>query len=322
LTVRVDIRAAFFLALAVGLTFGVPAWAQSDTRGLVDRLDRIERDLSTLQGQVYRGQGSGGPTTITSPALGGSGGAINGDAYSSLDQRLSALEQQLRDMTGQVEKATFAASQMTAKLDRMQADNDLRFKELEQKAGVGAAATGVPPAAAGAPAALAAPAPATGSPPGFLGKPAPAGSAPPPPAAAVASSAGALPAGKKPQEQYDYAFTLVKENDYDGATKAFQAFVAQHPQDPLAGNAMFWLGQIPYVQGQYDQAARMFYEAYSKYPNSAKAGESLLKVGLAMSNLSKKKEACSALTRFNNEFPDAGDSLRRQASAEKQKLGC
>ena len=310
---RVDIRAAFILALAAGLTFGVPAWAQSDTRGLVDRLDRMERDLSTLQGQVYRGQGGSGSTTITSPALGG-GGAVSGDAYSRLDERLSALEQQLRDMTGQVEKASFAASQTAAKVDRMQADNELRFKELEGKAGIGAGA-----AAAGAP--PAAPAQAPGSPPGFLGKPAPAGSAPPPAAAAPAASA-ALPAGKKPQEQYDYAFGLVKDNDYDGATKAFQAFIAQHPQDPLAGNATFWLGQIPYVQGQYDQAARMFYEAYSKYPNSAKAGESLLKVGLAMSNLNKKKEACSALSRFTSEFPDAGDSLRRQAAAEKQKLGC
>jgi TolA-binding protein len=41
-----------------------------------------------------------------------------------------------------------------------------------------------------------------------------------------------------------------------------------------------------------------------------------------MSNLGKKKEACAALARFSNEFPDAADNLRRQAASEKQKQGC
>ena len=114
----------------------------------------------------------------------------------------------------------------------------------------------------------------------------------------------------------------MRNNDNDGATKAFQAFLAQHSKDPLAGNATFWLGQIAYAQGKYEQAAPIFFDAYSKYPKSAKAGESLLKVGLSMSNLNKKREACAALARFTSEFPDASEGLKRQAVTEKQKLGC
>lgn len=326
--VQVVMRAVFVLALAAGLFCHGEARAQADTRGLVDRLDRLERDLNTLQSQVYRGQGSGSTTVITSPALGGgvSGGGsaaptgnLSGDAYSLLDNRVSALESQIRDLTGQVEKANFTAGQLSAKLDRMQADDDFRFKEIEAKVGVGAgaaagAAAGKPAEgaspAAGAPTALA---PVSGN----LVHPSGA------PAAAPAAAASAPPpAAKTPQEQYDVAFGLLRNSDYDGAAKAFQAFIAQHPQDPLAGNAMYWLGQIPYSQGQYDQAAVTFLDAYRKYPKSAKAGESLLKVGLSMSNLGKKKEACAALIRFTSEFAEAADNLRRQAAAEKQKLQC
>ncbi len=340
---QVVMRAVFVLALAAGLFSQHSAEAQSDTRGMVDRLDRLERDLNTLQSQVYRGQGNGGPTVITSPALGGGisgggngngGGArpsngLSGDAYSLLDDRLNTLENQLRDLTGQVEKATFTANQLSAKIDRMQADDDFRLKELEGKSGgvpagappsPGGAPAGAPPAGA-RPGADAVSMQGPGAPPGNLSHPsgAPAsGNAAP----AAAAAAPAALVGRTPQEQFDYAFGLLKNSDNAGAAKAFQAFVAQHPQDPLAGNAMYWLAQISYAQGQYDQSAVTFLDAYRKYPKSAKAGESLLKVGLSMSNLGKKKEACAALSRFSSEFPDAADNLRRLAASEKQKLGC
>lgn len=333
---QVVMRAVFVLALAAGLFSQHSAEAQSDTRGLVDRLDRLERDLNTLQSQVYRGQGNG-PTVITSPALGGGGnnggapavrpsGPLSGDAYSLLDDRLNTLESQLRDLTGQMEKTTFSVGQLSAKIDRMQADDDFRLKELEGKSGGGspaAASAGAASSAAAKPGADVAGTQGPGAPPGVLSHPsgasAPSSLTPPPPPGAAAPAALV---GRTPQEQFDYAFGLLKNSDNAGAAKAFQAFVAQHPQDPLAGNAMYWLAQISYAQGQYDQAAVTFLDAYRKYPKSAKAGESLLKVGLSMSNLGKKKEACAALSRFSSEFPDAADNLRRLAASEKQKQGC
>lgn len=308
---RIVIRAVVVLALAAGLLSPMPLRAQSDTRGLIDRLDRLERDLNTLQSQVYRGGGSAG---------GGAGGAVSGgaglsgDAYGRLDDRISSLETQLHELTGAVEKANFANGQLQSKLERMQADDDFRFKALEAKTGLAPAAAALPAAAtsggSGAEAGAITPAPASG----VLSHPATPGAAPPPPPPPAAV--------KSPQEQYDRAFAMLRNSDYDGAGKAFQGFIAQYPQDPLAGNAMYWLGQIPYSQGQFEQAAVIFLDAYRKYPKSAKAGESLLKVGLAMSNLNKNKEACAALHRFTTEYPDAADNLKRQAAVEKKKLGC
>jgi tol-pal system protein YbgF len=353
------LKVVAFLVLATLTSFAVPARAQQQQE-LTDRLDRLERDLNILQSQFYRSQSNGasgnGSTVINSPAAGGNsgGGAINGDAYSQLDQRIDALEDQLRNLTGAVEKANHETSEVSAKLDRIQADNEVRFKELEQKAGVGGpvAANAAQAPAAGQQTAAA----STGAPQALTNQPAQTqgsspkqgdadwnptmGSAPHPlgqlsdndlkkiaPKNANGAGANVQPAAaqsnpKTPQEQYDAAFALLRNNDNEGATKAFQVFLQQHPKDPLAGNASFWLGQIAFSQGKFEQAAPIFFEAYTKYPKSAKAGESLLKVGLSMSNLGKKKEACAALARFTSEFPDASEGLRRQATGEKQKLGC
>jgi len=311
--VRFDLPACIVsLALAAGLLSPLPLSAQSDTRGLIDRLDRLERDLNTLQSQVYRGPSGGG-----AGAAAGGGASLSSDAYGRLDDRISGLESQLRDLTGALEKANFNNSQLQSKLERMQADDDFRFKALETKTGLAPATT-----APGAPVAAAPGAPAGEPPAGGLAPAAGVLSHPPASGGAAVAPVPPPAAGKTPQEQYDRAFAMLRNSDYDGAGKALQAFVAQYPQDPLAGNAMYWLGQIPYSQGQFEQAAVIFLDAYRKYPKSAKAGESLLKVGLAMSSLGKTKEACAALHRFTGEYPDAADNLKRQAAVEKKKLGC
>ena len=274
-----------------------PAFAQADTRGLSDRLDQLERSVTTLQAQGYRGGAASGAP---------SGAGLSNDSYSILDRRLSALEQQLRDITGQIERSNYETRQVSAKLDRVQADNDIRLQELEQKVTGGAVA---PLAGASGGAATAPSSPPTASAGGALGS-------------NQSSAPLAGNPGKTPQEQYDYAFGLLRNNDYAGASAAFQSFVQKNGNDPLAGNAVYWLAQIPYAQGQWEKAAPLFLDVYRKYPKSAKAGESLLKLGLSMGKLGKKQEACTSINRFIKEYPSASDSLKRSADAERSRLGC
>ena len=140
---------------AVGaLALPQAAFAQSDTAVLVDRIDRLERDLSILQRNVARnGGGSGGGNMVlTSPAAGGGAGAESsgGDTLASLQLRLSQLESRLQDVTGQIEQANYKAQQAGQKVDRMAADNDLRFREIEQKVGLAPAGGANNGAASGA----------------------------------------------------------------------------------------------------------------------------------------------------------------------------
>src|SRR5579859_1166274 len=191
------------LALTFGALLSLPVLAQ-DTQGLVDRLNRLERDLNTLQAQVYRGG--------SAPSKSGSGGdsSLNGNAYSVLDNRISELEERLRDVTGQMEETQNSVRQFQSKLDRMQQDDEFRFKQIEDKQSSAPAAE--PPKEGGAPD-NGGNRQGPGSPPGFL-NPHPdkgAAAAPPPGENAM------LPAGKTAAEQYDYARGLLQNSDYDGA---------------------------------------------------------------------------------------------------------
>ena len=117
---------ALFTLLAAPLSGG-PARAD-DLRPVLDRIDRLERDLNQVQRQVYRGQVGTAPT----PANGGEGGAPL-DAQIRMDQ----LEAQMRTLTGQQEEIQYNISQLSTRLDKMQSDNEVRFQQIE---GHGAAA--------------------------------------------------------------------------------------------------------------------------------------------------------------------------------------
>ena len=92
-----------------------------------------------------------------------------------------------------------------------------------------------------------------GVPPGLPGA-APAKSSPEPtaltPQTASAGSGGtlrppgeqALPSGSA-SAQYNVAFGLLSRADYPAAEDALRSFVRQHPTNPLAGNAQYWLGE-------------------------------------------------------------------------------
>ncbi len=131
----------------------------------------------------------------------------------------------------------------------------------------------------------------------------------------------ALPTGT-PKEQYDYAFDILRQADYARAETALRMFLDAHPADTLAGNAQYWLGETFYVRGDFEQAAVEFLSGYQTYPNSNKAPDNLLKLGLSMARLGQTDGACTALSRLATEYPEANDTIRRRAQTERARLSC
>lgn len=145
--------------------------------------------------------------------------------------------------------------------------------------------------------------------------------------ARIGNAAGAvlelteLPPGT-PQEQYDYAFGILRQADYGRAEKALRLFLEDHSADDLAGNAQYWLGETFYVRGDYETAAVEFLSGYQTYPSSSKAPDNLLKLGLSMARLGQTDGACTALSRLATEYPSANDTIRRRAQTERARLQC
>ena len=327
---------SFIIAGLMVPALAMPAGAQDrDVRPLLDRLDRIERDMNMLQRQVYR-SGTGGAPVPVSPA--DSGNAVNAEL------RMDQIEEQMRGITGQIEEANNNVDQLRRRFDKLVGDIDMRLTALEQHAPAGdaAAAAAVAPAtsamAAAAPPVRPAGAGANpGSPPsqsGTLGQ-VPAGSAQASPATAMASArtppAASAPASSAPpgglqggtaQDQYNHAFGLLRQADYPAAEQSLRAFVQRYPNDPLAGNAQYWLGETYYVRGDFNNAAVTFAEGYKKYPQSGKGADSLLKLGMALGNLGQKNEACVTFVQLARDFPNASGNVKERAAREKQRLGC
>ncbi len=142
------------------------------------------------------------------------------------------------------------------------------------------------------------------------------------PEAAASSGDVKLPEGT-PKEQYDYALTLLlRKRDYAGAETALRQFVDANGGDPLAGAAMYWLGETYYVRENYRDAAAVFVDAFSNYPNSSKAADSLLKLGMSFGILKKTKAACTAFDTLKQKYPQAEARIMRTADAEAARYGC
>ncbi|MEQ8813154.1 MAG: tol-pal system protein YbgF [Thalassobaculum sp.] len=301
--------AAIASLLAVVTAFAaVPAVAQQDVSALVERVQRLERTVTDLQRSVYAGQ---------TPPAGSLSGPVDAGAQAALPNLLTKvqlLETQIRNLTGRVEELGYKLDRANTQIEKVQADTDLRLQALEG---------GAPSSSAPAPSSVPAPDQTLGSAPRALGQlsqseAAQAGSGAPSPAP---QQQAALTNGSV-QQQYEDAFNMLVKHDYDRAEQAFTAFVKANPQDPLAGNAQYWLGETYYVRQRYQDAAVAFLEGYQKYPKSPKAADNLLKLGMALAQVGQKAEACTSFARLQREFPDAPTNIKRRLVQETDRLKC
>lgn len=336
-------RAAVAITLLGGVAFAsvisgaTPLFAQDSLNAQVERL---QRELTALQRQVYRGEA---PPAGAAAAAGG-GGELSGTQAARIELRLSQFESELRSLTGQIEQSGFKVNQVGKRLDSLVADVDLRLQNLEQRVNGGAATSDASGTAGAAgptsDAAAGAPAAQTGSAPGTLGvinqgdlqqfqsgqasggasqsqSDASAATG----GAAQTAAAGALPAGT-PQEQYNNAFSLLRQAQYDEAEQALRGFVEQNPDDPLAGNAKYWLGETYYVRGDYQQSAVIFAEAYQQYPDNSKAPDNLLKLGMSLGALGNTADACGTFAELLKRYPKAAATVQRRTKQEQQRYSC
>jgi len=209
-----------------------------------------------------------------------------------VEDRLNQLQQTLTMMTGQIEQLQHRNAQLQQQMEKMQTDYEYRIEQLEKGGGGGAA--GRPAPRPGAQAAAPAPSPAP--------------------------SAGA--GGGSADQLYDEAFKKLQEGDYAGAERGFRTFVQRNPQNKLAGNAQYWLGETYYARRDYQSAMTAFAEGYKVYKTSQKGPDNLLKLGITMAALNRKSDACAVFARFTQDYPRATDLQKRRIDQERQKNGC
>lgn len=304
-----------------------PAQAQS-TRELNGRINRLENEVQTLSRAYFRGE--------EPPAGALSGSGVSARANADTVVRLQQMEKELSALRGKIEEQGYEVRQMREEMRRVNGDMTLRIEDLEKRRGgavnntpndsgndSGRLPIATPPQ----------PQPEQSGQSSAQGVSGSGGSNYQWQSGSVQSgnlgsytqspSTGEISAkADLAAATYENAFSLLKGNQYEAAEKDFEIFLQQYPNHVLAGNAQYWLGETHYVRGDFDNSARIFAEGYQKYPKGAKAADNLLKLGMSLSALGKKNDACVALAQVAKEgFKGAGPVLRR-AEQESSRLNC
>ena len=297
----------------------------ADNHNVSELLETIQKDLKTLEKAVYSNS-SGNDLNISS--------SMDQNSEEVLTRhllKLSEIENQFQELTNKFEEINFKLDKLSNRLSKSQADNQLRFQELENKT-AGSETKENNTAQLNNEEDKALP-----------------GSSQPQDLGSISykdnetgdenqkiqsiettntvvtetfvSEEKILPKGT-PNEQYDFATSFLKVGDYNMAERAFREFVDNNPDHNLAGNAQYWYAETFRIRQLFTDAASAYLEGYQKYPRSQKAPINLLKLGVSLVQIGEKDQGCLMISGVEKEYPKANQSVLQKAKYEEKKFEC
>jgi len=207
-----------------------------------------------------------------------------------LAQQLQRLQAETRELRGELEQAQHASETAKRQQKDLYADIDRRLQAIES-AGIAAPSTASDGNAAAAGSA------GTGATGGGSALPVPSGS---------------------DRANYQAAFDLLKNGQYERARAAFQQFMVAFPDSALADNAQYWLGETHYVMRNFPEALKAFRRLVDNWPESRKLADAWLKVGYTEYELKNWAASREALNRVTREHKDT--TAATEAAARLQRM--
>ena len=274
------------IALAAVLA-GVSGTALAQTGTFEEELAQLREDVTFLQRQVYQNNNAD-VNSLTSSK--------------NVSVQIGQFDELLRQVIGKTDELEFKIKKLNERLDVMNKDIDVRFKMLEGKPVSSSGSLELP-----AKNKFAAPV-AKDAPKSIVGDSIKGDDLKPLKSADVKSI-------------YQEGLEALKAGNDKLAEEKFNIILGKFPEDKLAGNAQYWLGEVYYGRKDFTKAAVAFAKGYEKY-KGPKGPDSLLKLGMSMRELKKNEEACVAFTSLPKEFPKAEAALLNRAKSEASKLGC
>mgnify|MGYP000666312130 FL=1 len=96
-----------------------------DTELILQELQILQKDIKTLEKAVYSQPGTGMSSS-------GKTSNSNDDVLTQHLLKLSDLEEQFKILTNSFEEVSFKLDKLSSRITKVQADNQLRFQELER----------------------------------------------------------------------------------------------------------------------------------------------------------------------------------------------
>jgi tol-pal system protein YbgF len=146
-----------------------------------------------------------------------------------------------------------------------------------------------------------------------------------PPAGNSPTGAGAQPPSTTPAPPpsadvlYSNALRDYGSGKYDIAQGEFTDYLKYFPENDLASNAQFYLGEILFAQKQFSDAIPEYDKVLQNYPKSFKLAAAQLKKGLALIETGKKASGMRELREVMRKQP--GSEEAKRAAAKLRELG-
>ena len=304
------------------ILFILPNIAFSEDESIYDTLQRLQNDIKTLERAVYSDQSNNSNNTQNE---------LDQNSEDVLTRhllKLTEIENQFKDITNRFEEINFKLDKLSNRLSKVQADNQLRFQQLEEGMvnlpGQGNLNQSV-----------------TEAPEKIL-----PGSSQPQDLGSI-SYADTLTTDETQQtqsvdttstvvmenfetvekilpdaseeKQYEFAQSFLKVGDYNTAERAFREFVNVNSDHDLAGSAQYWYAETFRIRQLYTDAATAYLEGYQKYPTSDKAPINLLKLGVSLVQIGEKDQGCLMILGVEKQYHEANQSVLQKAKYEEKK---
>ncbi len=122
-----------------------------------------------------------------------------------------------------------------------------------------------------------------------------------------------------PETLYQQGLDAFKAGNTQKARELLGKFVEQYPNNELAANAHYWIGESYYTEKAYDQAVLEFEKVIKNYPNKEKVPAAMLKQGLAFKGLGDKVSAKYVLKKLIDSFPHSSEAALAKARLKELK---
>ena len=302
----------------------------SENHNVLEVLELIQKDLKTLEKAVYSGSLNDNLNDSIS-----SNSTMDQNTEDVLTRhllKLTEIENQFQELTNKFEEINFKIDKLSNRLSKVQADNQMRFQELENSSTISTDGNKK----------------ITSLPKEETKKVLP-GSSEPQDLGSISykdtetnlltqqtqsiettgtivtetfESEEKLLPNENPEKQYEFAISFLKVGDYNTAERAFREFIDTNTKHELAGNAQYWYAETFRIRQLFTDAASAYLEGYQKYPKSEKAPINLLKLGVSLVQIGEKDQGCLMITGVEKQYPKANQSVLQKAKYEEKKFDC
>ena len=297
----------------------------ADNHNIYETLELIQKDIKTLEKAVYSGTIEINNNTSNLSNFDNN----SEDVLTRHLLKLSEIENQFQQLTNKFEEINFKLDKLSNRLSKVQADNQVRFQDLEAAFNSGEAVKNITKNTTQE---SILPGSSTPQDLGSVSYKDTLSNETTQKIESVETTASIVTetfqAEEKilpndtPDKQYEFATSFLKVGDYPTAERAFREFVLSNPEHQLAGNAQYWYAETFRIRQLYTDAAAAYLEGYQKYPQGEKAPVNLLKLGVSMVQIGEKDQGCKMINGVEKQYPKANQSVIQKAKYESQKFEC